>query len=442
MSELDDFLNGGGDTYNQATDNPLGKVWQNNPIGATTGGLATLASGGNPLKNTPFDMAANSKYLGNRDPTVSKGPEDTSNALDYLGKETSAYDGITKPTLGPVNLSGPSAAADAAASNVGPSSMNGISTNPENTKAQMAQMAALQSLAANGGRDAASDANLASIRAGENQNARGQQEAIMQNAQARGMGGSGSSLLAQLTGSQGAVDRQSAEDMNVAGMQANKALSAGQGAASIGSNMEGQQFGEKAAVAQANDAAAKFNAANSTGVSEFNTQKNQGVNNAAAAASNQGQVMNNYQIPEQDYQNTMGIAGAKAGVAKSGVDYYGNKYKEDVGAQGNTVGGLLQFGGAVAGAGAKAMGAAAAHGGRIPGTPAVHGDSSLNDFVPVQTSPGEVVVPRSLAMGGNKQDIGNFVQHAPRINAPGQPGGRDKEAMLSALKHLSMHGRA
>ncbi len=336
-----------------------------------------------------------------------------------------AYSGLTPPSFTPVDYQGPAEAPDASATAAGPSAMNGISTNPANNKAQTAQMSALQDLAAHGGRNAASDANLAQIQAEENQNARGQRDAIMQNANARGMGGSGASLLAELTGSQSDIDRQSARDLAVSGQEANTALQAGQGAASIGSNMENQDFGEQASKAAANDRINEFNAANSTGVNEFNTSKNQGVNNAMAGAKNQGQTVNNYEMPQTSYQDSAAKAQGLAGANINGADYFGKQVGYGEQAKGNMMGGVTQIG-------SKAIESFASSGGRIPGTPRVRGDSPLNDIVPVQTSPGEVVVPRSLAASGSAHDIGNFVKHAPPVNP-----NRNHEAMLSALKHMA-----
>lgn len=432
--------------------------------------------GGTDLKNAFGSIYGNGSVLNSVGNALGFGPGDHTaeqKAEGYLDQLTHGYDGMKSPDFSHVDISGPDRASDAVAAGVGPSAMNRIATNPEYNKAQMAQLSALQSLAANGGHDAASDANLAKIRANENQNARGQREAIMQNAQARGMGGSGASLLASLTGSQGAVDRQSAGDMNVAGMEANKALGAGQGAAAIGANMENQDFGEKSAVAQANDAAAKFNAANTTGVSEFNTGKNQGVNNANAAAHNQGQMVNKVQIPQQGFANEMGIKGGQQNALGTGVNYYSDKYNTQQKAKGNKLGSVIGglgtlgqigaksgwFGGGAAAGGAAAgggggmagadavdtaaeFGSMAWKGGRVPGHAVAPGNSPLNDFVPLSSAPDEVVVPRDLALHGSKDEIGSFVQHPPKIHTPGQRSGRDKEAMLSALKHIAQHGRA
>lgn len=323
---------------------------------------------------------------------VLKPNQDNSNAQGALSQGQNAYSGMTAPNLAPINPQ-----------YQGASGMAGVTTDPTNTAAQKAQMAALSNLAANGGRNAASDANLASIQANENANAKGQAGAIDQQMAARGMSGSGNALLAKLSNSQNATNNQSAEDLGVRGQEASTALQAGQGAAAIGSNMENQQFGEGAAKAQAQDAINRYNSGVGNSSQEYN--------------SNLGQTK---------FGDTMGIAAGNQKGGQLGTDYWTKKYGEDQSAAGGMLGGATK--------GIGALAAAASTGGKVPGQAAVPGDSTLNDFVPITTSPGEVVVPRTLAKGGSPKDIATFVKNPPKIQAPGSNG--DKEAMLSALRNI------
>jgi hypothetical protein len=73
--------------------------------------------------------------------------------------------------------------------------------------------------------------------------------------------------------------------------------------------------------------------------------------------------------------------------------------------QGQMVGGLLSGAGAAAAAhyGSKAKG------GEIPGKAAVPGDSPKNDTVPTMLSPGEIVIPRSVANDPEKAK--EFIEH-------------------------------
>lgn len=411
---------------------------------------------------------------------------DKANAQQGLSNAQGAYSNLTPPSFTPVNYQGPQAAAPAEAGQAANSGLNSYQSNPEAMQTQQAQIAALQNLQANGGRNAASDANLAAIQQQENQNAAGQRDAAMQALAARGQSGSGNSLLAALDSGQNAVNRQSAEDMGVAGQEAQTALQAGQGAAAIGSNMENQQFGEAAQEAAAQNAINQFNAGQTTQANLANMQNRQNVNNATAAANNAGQTMNNYEMPQSTYGDQLAQAGGTASTNLAGTNYYQNQQKMNMAQQGGLWGGAAQlgasalgsgglasmFGGGaggasatgLAGAGGVAGGGAAGEaiaggdevmpyagdaaaaaddvggdamastGGKIPGIAAVPGDSPFNDFMKTMTSPGEVVVPRTLAMGGTKSQIGNFVQHAPTVKATSPD--KNKEAMLSALGNI------
>lgn len=74
--------------------------------------------------------------------------------------------------------------------------------------------------------------------------------------------------------------------------------------------------------------------------------------------------------------------------------------------------------GAIAGgflSGAGAVGAAAlAHGGPVPGKAKVSGDSPKNDTEPAMLSPGEIVIPRSVANDPEKAK--EFIEHIKKQN--------------------------
>lgn len=322
-----------------------------------------------------------------------------------------------------------------------PSEMGTVSVNPAYKESQMEQLAALSNLAKNGGRNAATDYNLARIRSSELANAKGQRDAVMANANARGMGGSGAELVAQLAGNQAAQSNANMEDMAVAGQEANLGINAGANAANIGAGLENQDFNQAASKAQAQDAINRFNASNRTNMNTYNT----GIANDAQKF-NTGLEQSQYQ---NKVQKQAGIAGANMGA----VPLYSAQADKTSQWAGNLASGGFQAGasafkpaaagagGAGAGGGAAAGGAAtagealpmaamvAARGGKIPGAAPISGDSTLNDIVPIKASPGEVVVPRSLAKTGNSHQIANFVKNPPKV-------GQDREAMLSALQNI------
>lgn len=337
----------------------------------------------------------------------------------------------------------------AAASEQGPTDLGTISVDPAYKATQMDQMAALSNLAKNGGRSAASDAELARVQAAEQQQARGAREAVLQNAATRGMGGSGASLIAQLEANQNAQNNANAQDMGVLGQEANTAINAGAGAANIAGGMRSSDYAEGYNKSAAQDAINRFNAGQNTGISQYNA----GTGNAAQQF--------NTGLQQTGYQNRAQKAAGIAGANMAGVGF--NQGQANIGAQqsGNLLSGGVQLGAAAlkpkaagttaggagtaadagsAGAGTATAGGfagdsavlAAARGGRIPGVAPVTGDSSLNDIVPIDASPGEVIVPRTLAKGGNTQQIGSFVKHAPKAGLSSS----NKEAMLSALQNI------
>lgn len=211
------------------------------------------------------------------------------------------------------------------------SSMNDISTDPRFNAAQMDALNSLQDLSAHGGMTTTDKANLNQIAADEASKQRGSREAILQNAQARGVGGSGLELLAQLQNQQDSATRQNQRDLDVAGQAQSRALQALQSAGSLSGQMQAQQFGQKAEVAKANDAISNFNTQNQNAIGQANTvaHNNAQASNLANAQrisdANVGtrntQQMNNANLQQQNFQNQMqragGIANALSGQAQT-----------------------------------------------------------------------------------------------------------------------------
>ena len=356
------------------------------------------------------------------------GAQDTGNAAENAG--LSDWQKMQPANFSSMNFQGPERAADAVYNPVTENAYNNISTDPSYVQAQKAQLSALQQLQQNGGMNAQDKANLAGIQSQENQNEQGNRQAILQNANMRGTGNSGNSMLAQLVSQQGSANRQNANDLGVAGMAQNRALQAGGQAANLAGGMEQQQYGEQAQQAQAQNAINQFNAGQGLGASEFNANKNQGVNNLASNASNQNQLYNNYQIPATQFGENAQVAQGTTTAGQGVGQYYNAQNQTNKQLMGGILGGATQIG-------ASAM---AAWGGKVPGQAPVPGDSFANDTQTVQTSPGEVIVPRSLTHAPASQ-IGKFVHNPPPVQHPGGTmNPKNKEAMLSALKHLRSKG--
>lgn len=161
------------------------------------------------------------------------------------------------------------------------SEMKNISLDPKLRKAQEDALAALQDISENKGLTAADRAQLAQIETQENTAARGQREAILQNAAERGISGSGLELMSQMQNQQEAATRKSQRDLDVAGMAQQRALQALIQSGQMGGQMEQADFERQAQVAAAQDA-----------INRFNTQNQQQVNMANVQARNDAAARN------------------------------------------------------------------------------------------------------------------------------------------------------
>lgn len=287
-------------------------------------------------------------------------------AEDSLKKIIDSYNGISAPELSSpdivpyqnVSNLGPSDSLSydlgdprvTSASTVGDSAFNDIESDPRLKDSQNSALAALEAISKNGGLTAQDKANLAQIQSETSQADRGRREAILQNMGARGMGGSGAELLAQLDSSQAASDRSSQAGLDVAGMSEQRALDSLIQSGNLAGSMRNQDFGEKAQKANANDIIAKFNAgntqqanlANSNAANNFalsqaegklgadkfnignniqNSQNAQNISNLNTAAANT-QAQNKASLPQQNFQNEMAIASGKSAAGTPAVGYY------------------------------------------------------------------------------------------------------------------------
>jgi hypothetical protein len=162
--------------------------------------------------------------------------------------------------------------------NQGDSRLEGINVDPRLKQAQMDALMQMQGIAASGGMTAADTANLSKIQSQSAQADKGRREAILQNMAARGMAGSGNELLAQLQSSQAATDRQSQEGLDIAGMAQRRALEAMMQGGQLGGSIRGQEFGEQARVAEAQDSINRFNAANQNSANQYNAGATNSMN--------------------------------------------------------------------------------------------------------------------------------------------------------------------
>lgn len=163
------------------------------------------------------------------------------NPTNYADPEDIAYVGGYDPAL------------------LGASQMAGVGVDKNVLDAQTRALQQLSDVSSQGGMTAIDKARLSDIQAEQLGTDRGQRESIMQGQAMRGMGDSGSTLAALLQGQQGSsnVANRNALDVNAQAQQ--RALQAMTQTGQLGTQMNQQQFGQRAAQAEAQDAIARFN---------------------------------------------------------------------------------------------------------------------------------------------------------------------------------------
>lgn len=318
---------------------------------------------------------------------------DRDKAEGYLDDITGAYDGIEAPYLGDIDLQdynyvgdvNPLTMMDPEKSTytaVDPrlaetvlqkdSEMQGITGDPRLKEAQLAALAELQGIADAGGMNAADEANLSKILSQAAQADKGRRDAILQNMQRRGMGGSGAELLAQLDSSQASTDRSAQQGLDIAAMAEQRALDALMRSGELGGSIRAQDFSEDAQKAAAQDAINRFNASATNQGNQFNTSAEnnmnmfnatndlsnqqfnirnamdvnkynvgttnnaayanrdaqQNVNNANTGITNQEIFQNTVSNPQTNFENKTKLASGKQSGAEVGADYW-TKRAED-----------------------------------------------------------------------------------------------------------------
>lgn len=308
---------------------------------------------------------------------------------------------------------------------LGPSAMQNIQTDP---RLMQAQYDALRELETRGkeGFTARDELDRLKTKQDVSKENAGRLGAIQQNMAARGMGGSGMDLVAQMQAAQAATDREALAGLERnAAQEQNRASSSAQ-AGGLAGNIRGQGFQENSAKAQAQDLINRFNAQNSVNRSIYN---NRGMNDANqqntsrynqtrdmntqgqygfrkdALGANQGQQQMNYNAATEDLnakrikdeqaraakKGTMGAVGTVAG-GLAGAYFGKSPQAVAAGASaGGAIGGAFAHGGMVKGKDCYASG------GMIPGQEMLPWDDTANDTVQIQASPGEIVIPKSIA---------------------------------------------
>lgn len=202
------------------------------------------------------------------------------------------------------------------------SGMSGITTDPRLADAQMKQLESLTQLGETG-MNPAVEAELNKIRRDTASQEQSRQQGIIQNMAQRGVGGSGIELATRLSSSQGAAQRQSEEADRQAAMAFQNMLQAQSQAGTLAGSIRGQEFGEKSAVAKAQDEINRFNTANQQSVNQrnvagkndaaqINLREQQRIADQQVALRNQQQQYNK-QLEQQQFDNEYRKQSALAG---------------------------------------------------------------------------------------------------------------------------------
>lgn len=241
------------------------------------------------------------------------------------------------------------------------SSMAGVQVDPTAAAAQLKALTQLQQVASSGGLTNADKAQINQIQQQVGMQNKARQGAVLDQAQQRGIGGSGLSLAAQLSGEQSANVAASDASNNVAEDAQNRALQAMGASGNLGGQIQQQNFNEDATKANAQDIINRFNAGNLQTTNEANAQRQQqaggenfqtantiagnntGIQNAQAllplnTAVTQGQLNNQYAKNLAGGLTAAGEAAQKAGTAQSTTS--GNM----LGVAGKAVGGAIGSG--------------------------------------------------------------------------------------------------
>lgn len=182
-----------------------------------------------------------------------------------------------------------------------PSAFEQIQSDPQFKEAQMRALSGLEDYASEGGLNAQARGRLHDIQKEEGIRERGAREALTQNANQRGVGGSGLEFLSALKNQQDSAGRQSDRDTQVAADAEMRALDALVKGGDLAGNIRGQDFDEAAKKAAAMDEIKRFNTANQNEMGRYNTGAR---NDAQKYNLNTGQTIADANVDQRNKQQT------------------------------------------------------------------------------------------------------------------------------------------
>lgn len=187
-----------------------------------------------------------------------------------------------------------------------------IQEDPALRDAQLNNLNQFSEMAANDGLTTSDKAKLDQINREQAIAERGQREALLRNAQARGVGGSGVSLASRLAAQQGAADRAGTQANAVNADMLNRQIRALESSSNIASNIRNQDFTRDSSRAQAQDAINRFNAVQNTDAGQRQFANLQDIANQNTGVSNQETLLNKVDLPQQNFSNQMDLASSRA----------------------------------------------------------------------------------------------------------------------------------
>lgn len=215
---------------------------------------------------------------------------------NYLQQSLAGYQNLQMPTYDQMAINGASV----------------DSLDPTARNAQLAALQQMQGIATQGGMTAIDKARLQQIQEQTATQARGAREAIMQNAQARGMGGSGAELANLMQGQQSASDQagRQAVDVNSAAQQ--RALQAMAQTGQLGGQISQQDLQR----AQAQDEIRKFNSGIRQTQFENDLQRLNGMSGVYGDLAN---------AEQQRQQRKLGVFGSLLNLGGQAMNAFGPK---------------------------------------------------------------------------------------------------------------------
>lgn len=208
------------------------------------------------------------------------------------------------------------------------SAYNNISLDPTSRQAMMNALSGYQDIADAGGLDANAKLGIQQAIDAANNQSRGAQGAIMQNAQAMGQGGGDFALTQRAIAAQGASNTAATQGLQQAAEAEANREAALAGLANIGGQINSSDYGQAAQKAAAQNsinsanqsyqnAANTGNVANNLASQQFNVGNAQTVN-ANNTAAKQSNAYYNASLPQQQFNNELQKAQGVAGI-------YGNQ---------------------------------------------------------------------------------------------------------------------